>query len=311
MDLNGRMRFKAHPAYTKYVDDPLHNRYPDLLLQSQPLLRLRSSAQEKLPPAIVPRANAVQELILLIRRNSRILWRGKTWPWLFALPPLVACCDFFLSSPTLLDPQLGDPVRPPVVFGVLIFLDLIISALLFHNEIFKERTAYQHERRTTSLSFLYILSKVWLVGLFSIYQGLVWTIIHFAATGMAGGFQVLSANGITFILVAFIGGLLGLIASTLPRTAGMHTVWVLLLTIPQLLLSGAIIPLSQITPPIGSLSVVNPSRYAFETLMTISGYGLDVATDPCWQLPADQRSALTDVQKQSCACMGEQSFFPL
>ena len=26
-------RFRDHEAYQKYVDDPLHNRYPDLLLQ--------------------------------------------------------------------------------------------------------------------------------------------------------------------------------------------------------------------------------------------------------------------------------------
>ncbi|HLE90445.1 MAG TPA: ABC transporter ATP-binding protein, partial [Anaerolineales bacterium] len=29
-------RFKDHTAYEKYVDDPLHNRYPDLLLQTRP-----------------------------------------------------------------------------------------------------------------------------------------------------------------------------------------------------------------------------------------------------------------------------------
>jgi ABC-type multidrug transport system, ATPase component len=301
-------RFKAHPAYPKYVDDPLNNRYPDLLLQSQPLQRLRNSAQEKLPPAIIPRANAAQELILLIRRNSRLLWRGKTWLWMLAVPPLVACIDFFLSSPTMLDSQLGDPNRPPLVFGVLIFLDLLTSALLFHNEIFKERTVYQHERRVIPSSFPYILSKVWLVGLFAIYQGLVWTIAHFAATGMAGGLQVLPANGITFTLVAFTGGLLGLIASTISRMAGIHTAWALLLTVPQFLLCGAIIPLSQVNSPIAFLSAINPSRYAFEIMLTASGYGLDVATDPCWQLPADQRNALTDVQKQGCTCMGDNLF---
>jgi hypothetical protein len=72
-------RFKAADAYQKYVDDPLHNRYPDLMLQTRPLLRLRlrNTSQEKLPPPIIPRANAVQRLGLLIRRNTRLLWRIK------------------------------------------------------------------------------------------------------------------------------------------------------------------------------------------------------------------------------------------
>ncbi len=301
-------RFKAHPAYPKYVDDPLNNRNPVLRLESRPLLRLRSSAQENSPPAAIPRVNAVQELGLLVQRNSRILWRGRTLPWMLAIPPLVACVDFFLSSPTMLDPQLGDPIRPPLVFGVVVFLDLLVSALLFHNEIFKERTVYQLERRVNPSSLPYILSKVWLVVLFSIYQGLVWTAVHFAATGTAGGLPVLPANGMTFTLVALIGGLLGLVASSLSRTAGMHTVWALLLTVPQLLFSSAFIPLSQPNSPIAILSAINPSRYAFDVMLTASGYGLDVAADPCWQLPADQRNSLTDAQKQGCICMGDNLF---
>ncbi len=301
-------RFKAHPAYQKYVDDPLNDRYPDLLLQTQPLIRLRSNAKEKLPPTIVPRANGAQKLILLIRRNSRLWWRGKTWLLMLAIPLIVALVDFVLSSPAMSDPQLGDPNRPPIVFGLLVFLDLLVSALLFQNEIFKERAVYQRECRTTLLSFPYILSKVWLVGILGIYQGLVWTIIHFAAIGMSGGLQALPAYGITFTLVAFIGGILGLMASALSRMAIMTTAWVLILTVPQLFLSGSIIPLGHFNFPFSFLSEVNPSRYAFETLLTTSGYGLDVASDLCWRLPVDQRNSLSDVLKQGCTCMGDNIF---
>jgi hypothetical protein len=105
--------------------------------------------------------------------------------------------------------------------------------------------------------------------------------------------------------VAFIGGIFGLLASTVSRTAVMITTWVLLLTVPQLFLSGAIIPLTHLNFPLGFLSIANPSRYAFETLLTTSGYGQDIASDPCWQLPVDQRNSLSDVQKQSCTCMGD------
>ena len=301
-------RFKADAAYPKYVDDPLNDRNPDLLLQTQPVIRLRSQAQEKRPPAIVPQANAAQKLILLVRRNLRLWRRGKTWLLVLAVPVMVALVDFALSSPVMLDPQRGDPNRPPGVFGLLVFLDLLVSALLFQNEIFKERAVYQRESRTTLLPVPYVLSKVWLVGILAIYQGLVWTSIHFTATGMNGGLPAFFAYGITFTLVAFIGGILGLMASALARTAVMTTVWVLILTVPQLFLSTAILPLAQLNFPFTFLSAVNPSRYAFESLLTASGYGLDVASDPCWRLPADQRSSLTDVFKQGCACMGDNLF---
>jgi ABC-type multidrug transport system ATPase subunit len=263
-------RFKANEAYQKYVDGPLHNRYPDLMLQTHPLLRLRlrSSSQEKLPPTIIPRANAAQKLILLIRRDFRLLWRDRSVLLMIAIPPLIALVDFVLAPAMTLNPD-----RAPIVFGLLVFFVLLTSALLVQNEIFKERTVYQRENRTGSLSFPYILSKVWLVGILAIYQGLVWTIIHFAATGMAGGLQVLLPYGVTLFLVAFIGGILGLLASAVSRSAMTTTSWVLLFTIPQLLLSGSIIPLADLNSAFRFLSGVNPSRYAFETLLTISGYG--------------------------------------
>jgi len=263
-------RFKSHEAYQKYVDDPLDNKYPDLMLQTHPLLRirLRNSSQEKLPPPIIPRASNAQKLILLIRRDFRLLWRDKRLLLTIAIPPLIALADFVLSPTTMLSPD-----RAPIIFGLLVFLVMLTAALLVQNEIFKEKAIYQYESRTTTLTFPYILSKVWLVGILAIYQGLVWTIIHFAATGMTADLQVLGLYGITLFLVAFIGGILGLLASTVSRSAMTTTSWVLLFTIPQLLLSGSVIPLADLNSPFRFLSQVNPSRYAFETLLTISGYG--------------------------------------
>ena len=233
-------RFKEHDAYEKYVDDPLHNRYPDLLLQTRPLLRirLRNSSKEKLPPAIIPRASAVQKLILLIRRNFRLLWRDKTAFLMLAIPPLIALVHFFLSSNAQLHPVGEDPSRPPIVFDLLVFLVFLTAALLVQNEIFKERAVYQRESRTSSLLFPYILSKVWLVGHLAIYQGLVWTIVHSfgqPGAGLAGVLQTLLTSGVILCLVAFVGGILGLIVSAMSRTAMTTTGWVLLLTVPQLL----------------------------------------------------------------------------
>lgn len=228
-------RFKADPAYPKYVDDPLHNRYPDLMLQTHPLLRirLRNSSQEKLPPPIIPRASNTQKLILLIRRNFRLLWRDKTLFVMLAIPPLIALVSFVLSLSTMLYPD-----RPPFDFGLLVFLVLLTAALLVQNEIFKERVVYQREHRTSSLLVPYILSKVWLVGILAIYQGLVWTITYFLAEkgiGLAADLNTLLLYGITFFLVASIGGILGLMVSSLSKAAIASTGWILLLTVPQLL----------------------------------------------------------------------------
>ena len=263
-------RFRDHEGYQKYVDDPLHNRYPDLLLQTRPLLRLRlrNSSQEKLPPPIIPRANAAQKLMLLIRRNSRLLWREKTVFSLLAIPPLIALVDFVLASATR-----SDPGRAPITFGVLVFLVLLTSALLVQNEIFKERAVYQYENRTRTLLFPYILSKAWLVGALAIYQALLWTIIHFVAAGIAADLQVLLPFGITIFLVAFTGGMVGLLVSALSKRAMTSTNWLLLFTVPQLIFNGSMIPVADLVFPLNVLSAINPSRYALEVLLAIHGYG--------------------------------------
>jgi ABC transport system ATP-binding/permease protein len=225
-------RFKEHEAYQKHVDDPLHNRYPDLLLQTRPLLRLRlrNSSKEKLPPPVIPRASGVQQLMLLIRRNFRLLWRDKTGVLMLAIPPLIALIHFFLS------PARVDVTSPPIAFDLFVFLVVLTSALLVRNEIFKERAVYRRELRTNPMLLPYILSKVWLVGVLAIYQGLVWTIIHsLGSLGSAGGLQSLLPFGITLSLLAFLGGILGLLISASSRTLASTTGWVLLLAIPQLL----------------------------------------------------------------------------
>ena len=263
-------RFKEHEAYQKYVDDPLHNRYPDLLLQTRPLLRLRlrNSSEEKLPPPIIPRANALQKLGLLIRRNARLLWREKTVFSMLAIPPLIALVDFVLSPATRSQPE-----RAPITYGVLVFLVLLSSAVSVQNEIFKDRVVYRYENRTRTLLFPYILSKTWLVGALAIYQALVWTIIHFVATGMTTGPQVLLPFGITIFLIGFTGGMVGLLVSALSKREMTSTNWLLLLTVPQLILSGSIIPVAELVFPLNVLSAINPSRYALEVLLALSGYG--------------------------------------
>jgi ABC-type multidrug transport system ATPase subunit len=263
-------RFKADPAYQKYVDDPLNNKFPDLMLQTHPLirLRLRNNSQEKLPPPIIPRASTLQKLILLTSRNFRLLWRDRSTFLMLAIPPLVAMVEFLLSSATA-----SPPDRAPISTGVLVFLVLLTGALLVQNEIFKEKTIYQRENRTSPLSLPYVLSKVWLVGILAIYQGLVWAIVHFIATGMAGGLQRFLPYAITFFLLAVVGGIVGLMASALSRTPTAITTWILLFTVPQLILSGAIIPVAELNVLSKILSGINPSRYALQTLLTISEYG--------------------------------------
>lgn len=301
-------RFRTHPAYTMYVDDPLNDKLPDLLLQDRPLARFRGVSKERTPPSKVPQNAASAKFAALANRTFRQLGRERIGLLMLVAPLLAAGTDFFLSSPEMSDPLLGDPGRLPTALGVLIFGEMLVAALILYNEIAKDRMVYAWERRTLTLSFPYVLSKVWLAVLLAVYQGLVWTLIHFIASGGQGGVTAIPLIWLTLGLVAFIGGLLGLIVSSVTRSAQVAAVLILILILPQFILSGSVLPLMRLSGPAGTISMVNPARYAFETLLTVSGYGQDVIHDACWRLPAAQRDALTPLQKQSCTCLGDNIF---
>lgn len=222
-------RFKDHEAYQKYVEDPLNNRYPDLMLQTHPLirLRLRNSSKEKQPPPIIPHASGFQKLFLLIQRNFRLLWRDRTAPLMLVIPPLVALVHFILSA------RGANPSGQPVVFDLFVFLVVLTAAMLVQNEIFKEKDVHRREQRTTPILLPYLISKLWLVGLLAVYQGFIWAIIH--SFRNAAGSQGLLSSGITLSLVAFFGGVLGLMVSALSKRTMTSVSWVLLLTVPLLL----------------------------------------------------------------------------
>jgi hypothetical protein len=129
-----------------------------------------------------------------------------------------------------------DVISQPIALDLSVFLIVLTSALLVQNEIFKERAVYQRESRTNPMLLSYVISKVWLVAVLAIYQGLVWTIIH--SLGRLGGALALESllpAGPTLILLAFVGGILGLIVSALSNKTMRTTGWILLLMVPQLL----------------------------------------------------------------------------
>jgi hypothetical protein len=74
---------------------------------------------------------------------------------------------------------------------------------------------------------------------------------------------------------------------------------VILLILPQLVLSGALVPLPEyVTAP-------TATRWGFQALVGIAGVGSSVSADACWLLPEEQRNLLTaDNKEANCSCLG-------
>jgi hypothetical protein len=105
---------------------------------------------------------------------------------------------------------------------------------------------------------------------------------------------------ITMALATFAGMMLGLFASALAPNSSSAPLIVIILMLPQIVLAGALIPVPSF------VSAPFSTRWAFESLIAISGSGSDVAADVCWALPPDVRNAMTleDKLANNCKCLG-------
>jgi hypothetical protein len=136
--------------------------------------------------------------------------------------------------------------------------------------------------------------------LLALYQAAAYVIIHYLAFRMPGGWMEFGLTYVTLVLATLAGMSLGLLASAVAPNANAAPLIVILLIVPQVALGGALIPVpSQVT-------AVTSTRWALEPLVSITGAGSDVAADACWDLPEEEREALSleDKTARGCLCMG-------
>jgi len=121
---------------------------------------------------------------------------------------------------------------------------------------------------------------------------------------MPGGVIQFLQVYVTLILAVLTGMMLGLLASALAANAASAPLTLITLIIPLIVLSGALAPVPAIVSQIAS------TRWAFQSLIGITGMGSDVAADPCWQLDKKLRDSMDLDAKTAfqCKCMGVQIF---
>jgi hypothetical protein len=145
---------------------------------------------------------------------------------------------------------------------------------------------------------------MWVAALLALYHAAAYLILHYIGFTMPGGWIVFGLSYITIVLSTYAGMMLGLFASALAPNANSVPLILILLMVPQIVLAGALVPLPE------TVTSAISARWAFEALMGISGPGSDVAADPCWDLPEEEREALANEDKaaRGCRCMGAQVF---
>jgi ABC-type multidrug transport system ATPase subunit len=290
-------RFRSNPAYEKYISTPLREK------DHAP------TGQHRSPSAIAPgpkrdrQVSSWRQFLILSSRNLKILTRDRFGMILMlAAPPLVSLLDVILAMVLGRDPFAFTDGSMPNVMITLFLLSVygvMVGGLAQMREIVKEQDVYKRERLVNLRLFPYVMSKIWIAALLSVYAAFVYTAIHHLAFDMPGGLVETVLIFISLTLATMAGMMLGLFASALAPNANSAPLIVVLFMLPQIVLGGALVPLPQaITAPIST-------RWAFQAFMGITGVGSDVAADACWQLEDEVQDQMDLAFKdENCRCMG-------
>lgn len=297
-------RFKEHPAYQKYIRQPLAELGHSLDGQSKPLAPVVSKTTEIARKVSRKQVSALRQFFILSARNARILTRDKPAMMLMlAVAPIVSMLDVILSF--VLGRDLGSYLNGNVALGVTgtfmpIMYSVMVGALAQMREFVKESEIYKRERLVNLKVLPYVLSKVWVAALIALYQSLVYTVVHTLAFEFTGTPLDLLFMYATLYLATLAGMMLGLASSALAPNGNAVPLIVIMFLIPQFTLGGAMIPVPDY------VSAPMAARWTFEALMSISGAGSDVMKDACWELPEELRDNMTleDKAAAGCNCMG-------
>ena len=306
-------RYAETPYYQKYIVEPLKNTTPPAQGGVQPL---QPTPAARSAPVATPKpknkrtSSGLNQFIILSARNLRILVRDRSSLVLMLLAaPLVASLDFIIAPLMGRNPydfNTGDASNGAITLFLMTIYCLLVAGLSQMREFVKEEDIYKRERLVNLRIIPYVASKVWVALLLAFYHAAAYTIVHYLAFKMPGSLADMGLVYVTMVLAAMAGMVCGLLASALAPAASSAPMIMIMLLVPQIVLSGVLAPVPS------SISQIASTRWAFEGLIGIVGFGSDVAADSCWVLPEDLRDAMTleDKAAAGCNCMGTAIFKP-
>ena len=254
------------------------------------------------------RISAIKQFFILSARQIRCMVQDRASLGLtLALAPLLGLMNFIWGS-KLSDPVNGDSTKIMAMWYMVAVVALLVGSMGSMREIVKELEIYKRERAVGLKILPYVLSKAWIGAALSLYQG---SAILFFVVILTKPF-VRHLDGyfglwMTIVLTITCGYLLGLIVSALaPNQNSAQTILIGFL-VPQLLFVGLLLPLDRI-PGGNIISQGIGTRWAYEAFVKSTGIGDKLIADACWNLPVEERHALTPTQKESCFCMGPNIF---
>ncbi len=244
----------------------------------------------------------MSQFITLVRRYVSVIASDKGFLALMViLPAVLGAVSLLIDAdkgllPNPANPQTGRIIPNGTATTVLLILAVgacFAGAANSVRELIKERVIYERERATGLSRSAYLMSKVFVLGMITVLQGLLVGVIGFSSReipeeGLVFGSATLVELSVPIMALGFTSMMFGLIISSLVKTAEKTMPLLVMFAIIQVVFTGCLFTLHG-SIGVNQFSFLMPSRWA----VAASGATLDFNkisppetagdTDPLWE----------------------------
>jgi ABC-type multidrug transport system ATPase subunit/pSer/pThr/pTyr-binding forkhead associated (FHA) protein len=244
----------------------------------------------------------MSQFVTLVRRYVSVIASDKGFLALMViLPAVLGAVSLLIDAdrgllPNPANPQTGRIIPNGTATTVLLILAVgacFAGAANSVRELIKERVIYERERATGLSRSAYLMSKVFVLGMITVLQGLLVGVIGFSSReipeeGLVFGSATLLELSVPIMALGFTSMMFGLIISSLVKTAEKTMPLLVMFAIIQVVFTGCLFALHG-SIGVNQFSFLMPSRWA----VAASGATLDFNkisppetagdNDPLWE----------------------------
>lgn len=285
--------------------------YQDYVLARQEVLQNIPESSSKstlmLQPTVKSRISAWQQFLILTQRNLSILGQDRSNLALTLLiAPLLGMLGFVSWQRDVFDPLKGNAGLALTMIFVTTLIAVMIGAMTTMRDLVKEVEIYRRERMIGLQLFPYLGAKVVIALVLALYQAGTYLWVTKLAVNIPGDWGVTLAMFMTLASAIFGGMAMGFLVSAFAPSQNIVPLLILMFLVPQIIFSGGIQPVDSFGWPGQVINHLTVIKWPFESMVTLTGLGQGIATDPCWQeLTESERDGLTEAQQRAtCTCYG-------
>ncbi|MFD5450524.1 FHA domain-containing protein [Streptomyces sp. NPDC003470] len=244
----------------------------------------------------------MSQFVTLVRRYTSVIASDKGFLALMViLPAVLGAVSLLIDAdkgllPNPANPKTGRIIPNGTATTVLLILAVgacFAGAANSVRELIKERVIYERERATGLSRSAYLMSKVFVLGVITVFQGLLVGVIGFASReipqeGLILGSATMVELSLPIMALGFTSMMFGLIISSLVKTAEKTMPLLVMFAIIQVVFTGCLFALNGAVG-VNQFSYLMPSRWA----VAAAGATLDfnrisppeegAGTDPLWE----------------------------